>query len=163
MLCLSPLAVVWIIMSIAYSCAVRRGRKKSAELELKPAMAGRDTKGCPIFKITIVLLLAFAGVGIGSVVRRGYGSNQRRPLPWVGLIKHALPYAPADGHMEGELSAEFNEDGLAEDLDEIPPFDKIRLKFEKRACLGDGPWAPAFTTPLTLADMPDILASLTWA
>jgi len=103
------------------------------------------------------------GVGIGSVVRRGYGSNQRRPLPWVGLIKHALPYAPADGHMEGELSAEFNEDGLAEDLDEIPPFDKIRLKFEKRACLGDGPWAPAFTTPLTLADMPDILASLTWA
>ena len=106
------------------------------------------------------------GVGVGPVRRRGYAENMRTGVPWTHLITHALHDAPSDGKVTGEIEttyAEGQEVGEEYDYESVPGLGEVRLKFAKNAVLGqEGPFAPAFETPLTLPDMPAILASLDW-
>ena len=119
------------------------------------------------------------GPGVGSLlINNGYSSVRSSPL-WAPSVQHALIRAPVDGTMEMNLQVELmspGEEGEGEDTSGTeedqwpdqndctpPPFFAMRLKFTKHSCFGDGPFAPTFRTPLTLPDMPHILASLSWA
>jgi hypothetical protein len=111
------------------------------------------------------------GVGVGRlVINDGYRA-ERTSVPWASLITKAHMDAPANGSLEGEieLDLDYPEAANANDedphfLDSPPPVRALRMKFAKGATsLGEGPWAPCFSTPLTLPDMPGILNVLKWA
>jgi len=118
------------------------------------------------------------GVGPPLFFHR-YGSGRRNPL-WAPFVKHAMVglggTPPADGTMKMELEVELETSGEGDEEDEEgrwpdqddytpPAFFALHLKFTKFSTpMGDmGPFSPAFNTPLTLRDMPDLLDSLSWA
>lgn len=100
-------------------------------------------------------------VGVGAVHLRWRSVLARAPPSWQPLMKHALLEGPADGEMNGEVEIQHANDDI--DADESHcPVTSIKLIVGKCTSFGEGPWAPEFRTPLTLPDMPSILAALSW-
>ena len=98
-------------------------------------------------------------VGVGAPFLRWDHRLQRAHPSW-----HALLEAPADGEMLGWIEEIISITVADPDVDYEESWPScirsIKFTFGKSTHFGQGPFGAAFRTPLTLPDMPAILASL---